>query len=459
MMGNPAKNLSLMRRDKVARAKSRDAERSPRTQFRSLVGPFRTFFAGLALSLALAFCERFAAATVAGWFGFGNVVAEPGLSVFPAIAVPFVFAALFGRAAAVAQGVAASLILWVVMRFNPCTLVSMLCGTMLVPAFAPRIRKAADLAMAAFDVLLLQCALCGAISAACRVAVPSLATCEVWEAGALLAFHALSIPFCVSIFLPAAERITGRVSDRTLSTFATLENPLLQRLSREAPGTYGHCMSVADLASAAAETIGANALLARLGGYYHDIGKLSNPRYFMENQTLLGNPHDALPPSVSVMIIAGHVKDGVILAREAGLPLALVRIIACHHGTSAMEWFRLKALKLAGQGTAQEAPGAPSPSPDADAWPYRYAGPLPETREETIVSLADGVEAASRSLRNPAQSDLVRLVDKVCVARMADRQLVQSALSIRELETVKRSLVETLVHRLHVRAAYPPENP
>ncbi|MBR0056872.1 MAG: HD domain-containing protein, partial [Kiritimatiellae bacterium] len=147
-------------------------------------------------------------------------------------------------------------------------------------------------------------------------------------------------------------------------------------------------------------------------------------------------------PSISAMIVAGHVKDGAILARENGLPRPIAGIIASHHGTSAMEWFRRKASEISG-GAA------------ADEWPYRYAGPLPETREETIVSIADGAEAASRSLPSPTQTDLSRLVERIVAARLADGQLGRSALSLAELEDVKRSIVETLVHRLHARAAYP----
>lgn len=430
------------------RARHATASRAAPAPLRSILGPFRIFFAGLAMSFALVAAERFATPAIARWLGFGSVAEGQGLSVFPSFAMPFVFASLFGPGAAAVAGIASALVAWAALRFNPCTLVSIMCGTLLVAALAHRVRKAADMAVLALHVFVLQVSLCAALSLGCRVYVPAIETCEAWEAAALLALHVAAIPFCVSVALPFAERVTGLASDRTLATFANLEHPLLQRLSREAPGTYGHCMVVADIASAAAESIGANPLLARLGGYYHDIGKLSSPRYFMENQSLLGNPHDALPPSVSAMIIASHVKDGLVLAREYHLPQAIVRIIASHHGTSSMAWFRMKAENQAASGGA----GA------ADAWPYRYPGPLPRSREETIVSLADGIEAASRSLQKPDMADLVRLVAKICDSRMADGQFVESALSIRELETVKKSFVGTLVHRLHARAAYPGRN-
>jgi len=440
--------LSALRRLRVDKARHGAASGPTRTPLRSILGPLRIFFAGFALSLLLMAVERFAIPAIAGWLGLGKFIGDRGLTTFPSLAMPFVFASLYGPAAAAVTGIASALVAWCALRFNPCTLVSIMCGTLWVAALAHRVRKAADLAILALQVFTLQVLLCALLFKFCNVCVPEIETCEAWEAAALLALHMVAVPFCVSVALPLAERVSGLASDRTLATFANLEHPLLQRLSREAPGTYGHCMVVADIASAAAESIGANPLLARLGGYYHDIGKLSSPRYFMENQSLLGNPHDTLPPSVSAMIIASHVKDGLVLAREYRLPQAIVRIIASHHGTSSMAWFRMKAENQAASGGA----GA------ADAWPYRYPGPLPCSREETIVSLADGIEAASRSLLKPDMSDLVRLVAKICDSRMADGQFVKSAISISELEIVKKSFVGTLVHRLHARAAYPGKN-
>lgn len=408
------------------------------------VGPLRVFFVSLAVSLAIAWAERSCASAIAEWLGAGRY-AGAALPLFPCIAVTAVLAMVYSPQVAVASGLAAAAALWSAMRFNPCTLACTLGGVFLTAAFAPRIRRTGDLAILAFHVFVLQTVLTAAVAAVCRSVAPATETCEAWHIGVLFALAALSVPFTLWLALPIAERLARRTSDYSLASFASLEQPLLQRLSREAPGTYGHSMSVADLAFAAADAIGANSLLARLGGYYHDIGKLSNPRYFMENQTLLGNPHDSLPPSISAMIIASHVKDGVILARDAGLPRRIIGIIASHHGTSAMEWFRLKAMKLAGNAEV------------ADSWPYRYCGPLPESREETIVSIADGVEAASRSLSAPDRSELVRLVGKTVAARQSDGQFADSALTMAELETVKETMVETLVHRLHVRAAYPPK--
>lgn len=433
-----------MRREKVLRTRPDAAPKARRIRLSAAVGPLRVFFISLAASLAVAYAERAGVSAAAELLGLGGA-AGTALPLFPCIAVPAVLAMVYSPQVAVASGLTAAAALWSAMRFNPCTLVCTLGGVFMTAAFAPRIRRTGDLATLAFHVFAIQAVLAASVAAVCRRVAPSAETCEAWHLAALFALDALSVPFTLWLALPVAERLARRTSDYSLASFASLEHPLLQRLSREAPGTYGHSMAVADLAASAADAVGANALLARLGGYYHDIGKLSAPRYFMENQTLLGNPHDSLPPSVSAMIIAAHVKDGVVLARDAGLPLRIVGIIASHHGTSAMEWFRLKARKLAGDAEV------------ADSWPYRYVGPLPESREETIVSIADGVEAASRSLSAPSRAEIARLVAKTVAARQADGQFARSALTMAELEAVKEALAAVLVHRLHVRAAYPPE--
>lgn len=401
----------------------------------------------MAFSLIGALCQHLLADFVVNALGLGDIASGQGLSLFTSVAATFVVSALYGAATAAAAGIMSSLVLWAALGFNPCALVASLAGTLVLAPLARRVRRSADLALYVFDAFLVQTALAMGVMALCNAINPALETCEAWQVAPLAVFSILGVPFAVFVALPIAQRLSGRTADCTLAPFANLENPLLQRLSREAPGTYGHSMLVADLAAAAAEAVGANPLLARLGGYYHDIGKLSSPRFFMENQTLLGNPHDALPPSISAMIVASHVKDGSILAREHGLPPPMARIIATHHGTSAMAWFRRKAAKLA------EASGAPAA---ADEWPYRYAGPLPETKEESIVSIADSVEAASRSLPSPTRPDLARLVDGIVADRLADGQLARSDLTLRDLEAVKQTLVQTLVHRLHARAAYPP---
>ena len=446
MSENQNQKTSTMRKERVARQRAAQAPREAHSSIGSALGGVRLITQAVVASLLLAFCQRELVGLLVNGLGLEGFTGDQSLALFSFVTIPFVVTVLHGPRPAVAAGTIASLILWGATHFNPCTLVSSFSGVVLMAALARRVRKVSDLAVFALDVFLLQSVGSLVMVALRNKFAPSLDACEAWQIGALAITSFVAVPVSLMVALPIAERLSGCTSDYTLATYANLENPLFERLSREAPGTYGHSMVVADLAAAAAESIGANPLLARLGGYYHDIGKLSNPRFFMENQSLLGNPHDTLPPSISAMIVASHVKDGSILARDNGLPPPIARIIASHHGTTAMEWFRRKAISQAAE------KGEPAA---ADEWPYRYAGPIPESREETIVSLADTVEAASRSIAAPTRSDLVRLVNGIVASRFADGQLARSALTLSELEEVKRSFVLTLVHRLHVRAAYP----
>ncbi len=206
---------------------------------------------------------------------------------------------------------------------------------------------------------------------------------------------------------------------------------------------------VGNLAQAAAEAIGANGVLARAGSYYHDIGKLGQPHYFMENQSGSDNPHDDLPPNISRIILMNHVKEGMVLAELNHLPPALRRFIETHHGTSIVRWFLIKERKRL------EAKGGESVPGDELADFFRYPGPLPETREETIVSLADSIEAASRSMRFFDHDKIERLVRDIIQDRWTDGQLARSELTNAELDKVRDSFISTLVPLLHGRLPYP----
>lgn len=446
---------SRRRREKVRAANAHRTLAAVRTPLADVIGSLRLLATMLVLAAAIAAGECALYSAAAGWFGFADAASPfsyDGFCLFPFVVVPLLIGMLFGPAQTVAVGFLAMAALWAATRFNPCTNVCALFATLVMARRAPHVRDTHDLAALLVHQLVLQTLACLAVLAVQRYFVLEEGSAIdgrylVAQFAGLFLLTALSIPVTLGLFLPLAERLTGRISAYSLVAFANLENPLLQRLSREAPGTYGHSMVVADLASSAAEAVGADGLLARLGGYYHDIGKLSNPSFFMENQSALTNPHDALPPSISLMIIGSHVKDGLILARDEGLPAPITRMIERHHGTSSMQWFKLKA------DAAARAAGEAGSENDAF---YRYGGPLPETAEETIVSLADSVEAASRSLSSNAPGDIARLVGRVVDGKLADGQLARSALSVIDLETVKRSLSLTLLHRLHGRKAYPP---
>lgn len=439
--------VSGKRRAKVVKASRMEAPLTRATSVRSLIGSSGAFIVATLATLLVAAAELFLYNIGAKWAGIidrgAPALGEDGFVLFSFFSIPLVLSMLYGTRIATFSGFFSAFAVWCISGFNPCAFVSAASGTLVVALAGPKVRRVADCAIVAIRAFFIQTVLC----------VLALFLMWFWgdmnpnfkfvpQFSALFIFEMVAVPATIWGFLPLAERLSGRTSSYTLATFANLENPLLQRLSREAPGTYGHSMNVADIASAAAETVGADPLLARIGGYYHDVGKLSNPRYFMENQSALGNPHDLLPPTISAMIIASHVKDGAILAREAGLPKPIIRIIETHHGKSEMKWFSLKAEEKGRGDLVRDGI-------------FRYGGSFPETREETIVSLADAVEAASRALASPDGAAVTRLVNAIFADRIADGQLAASEMKVRELEAVKQTMILTIVHRLHVRQAYP----
>jgi hypothetical protein len=230
-----------------------------------------------------------------------------------------------------------------------------------------------------------------------------------------------------------------------LTVFQMLElanpsNRLLRRVLLETPGTYHHSVMVGNLAERAAETIGADPLLARVAAYYHDIGKMKNPLAFIENQAGGPNIHDDLNPETSARIIAAHVRDGVDLAQEYRLPPQIAAFIPQHHGTSVMGYFHGKALEA---------------SEEADADRYRYPGPKPQSREAAIVMLADGVEASVRSLPQKEDAEIREMVDRIVDGRLADGQLDDSDLTLRDVERIRGSFVEQLLGMYHQRISYP----
>jgi putative nucleotidyltransferase with HDIG domain len=229
---------------------------------------------------------------------------------------------------------------------------------------------------------------------------------------------------------------------------------LLQELVRRAPGTYTHSMTVATLAEPAAEAIGANPLLTRVGSYFHDVGKMLKPHYFIENQTG-ENRHDALEPALSTLIIIGHVKDGIALANQYGLPRPIIDFIEQHHGTTLVEYFYRQALK------SQEAAGCAPPQSDGGPNPleasFRYPGARPRSREAGIVMLADAVESSSRAQSQPTPGSLKKLVHDLMLKRLLDGQFEESGLTLTELKLVEESLCKGLIALFHSRIKYPEE--
>ncbi len=245
--------------------------------------------------------------------------------------------------------------------------------------------------------------------------------------------------------LPLIERAFNVTTAMTLKELNDASHPLLQRLAHEAPGTYQHSLRIADMAEAAAEAIGADALLCRVGSMYHDIGKTNKPAYFIENQAGGPNKHAKLPPAMSLLIIVGHVKDGVEMAREFGLPIVIRHFIESHHGTTLVEYFYHEAKK---QTEAEDKPG---PS----EFEFRYPGPKPTTREAAIMMLCDCVEGAARAMDEPTATRLENLVRSMANKRLMDGQFDDCDLTLQDLSRIEQAITKSLTAMYHQRIKYP----
>ena len=258
-----------------------------------------------------------------------------------------------------------------------------------------------------------------------------------WPYGALNGFFT---PILIYGLLPLIESIFKITTDFTLLELSNFNHPLLKRLSLQAPGTYHHSIMVGNLAETAAQAIGANSLLARVGSYYHDIGKIEKAEYFMENQMGGENPHERLLPRMSALILINHVKRGLEFAEQNKLPKAIKDIIGQHQGSTVMPFFYQKAVQK---------------SDDVNEDDYRYPGPKPQTKEAAIVMLADVVEAASRALKDPTHSRLKGLVNDLIDERFKEGQLNDSPLTLRDLERIKSGFMTILAGTFHTRIEYP----
>lgn len=244
------------------------------------------------------------------------------------------------------------------------------------------------------------------------------------------------------LFVPAFEWFTGITTDQTLLEFADPNRRLLKRLSMEAPGTYAHTINVANLAEAAGTAIGANGLLCRVGTYYHDVGKVLEPQYFIENQHGGVNPHDRLEPAISAAILRRHVIEGLRLARQEKLPATISAFIAEHHGTQRIGYFYGKALEQAGD-------------EDVDATEFHYAGPKPQSMETAVLLLADPVESASRTLRDPTPERIRAMIDAIVDSRLTEGQLDEAPLTFAQISLVKEQFATVLEAMYHRRIDYP----
>ncbi|NOZ39348.1 MAG: HDIG domain-containing protein [Planctomycetes bacterium] len=268
----------------------------------------------------------------------------------------------------------------------------------------------------------------------------------LWVSGFTLALWSLIAGALMTVLLPTVEKVFRVQTDLSLIELGDPAKPLLQELIRRAPGTYNHSITVASLAEAAAESIGARGLLVRVGAYYHDIGKMLKPGYFIENQSSGDNRHDSLVPAMSTLVIIAHVKDGADLARQEKLPEQIIDFIQQHHGTTLVEYFYRQA---------SEQQNKDPESAEVDESSFRYPGPKPQTKEAGVLMLADAVESASRALKEPTPSRIESIVEELSRKRLLDGQFDDCGLTLEEVRKVGESLVKSLTAVYHGRVKYP----
>jgi len=239
--------------------------------------------------------------------------------------------------------------------------------------------------------------------------------------------------------LPLLETLFSKTTNIKLIELADFNNPILKRLMLEAPGTYHHSLMTASIAEQAADAIGENSLLARVCSYYHDIGKLKNPEYFIENQNRSKNPHDELSPSMSGLVLVSHVKDGVAFAKQYKLDKVIIDAIRQHHGTSLIQYFYFKAIEQ---------------NKDIDERDFRYPGEKPTTKVSAILMVADSIEAISRTLKDTSAGKLKEVVEKVINNKFTDGQFSDCPITLKDLVKISESMTTTLCGMYHARIEY-----
>ncbi|MGY0392353.1 HD family phosphohydrolase [Bizionia sp. KMM 8389] len=260
-----------------------------------------------------------------------------------------------------------------------------------------------------------------------------------WETFGLFILCGLATLF-VQPLIYVYEKLFGLVSDVSLLELSDTNSNLLKELSNKAPGTFHHSLNVANLAEAAANEIGANAMLARVGALYHDIGKMKNPTYFTENQSTGINPHDELSPKESAQIIVNHVIDGIEIARKNNLPDRVIDFIRTHHGTSVVYYFYMKEQER---------------NADLEIEDFMYPGPKPFSKETAILMMCDSVEAASKSLKEPTSTKIDDFVENILNKQMRDDQFLNANITFKEIQAIKKILKQKLTNIYHLRIEYP----
>lgn len=289
---------------------------------------------------------------------------------------------------------------------------------------------------------------------------------EILTDSGLAAAASLMVGGLTLFILPTVERLFDITTGLTLIELRDPRHPLLRELQQRAPGTYNHSLNVAAISEAAADAIGADSLLTYVGALYHDVGKMNKPDYFVENQSGGPNKHDKLSPAMSLLVIVGHVKDGLELAREFGLPRSLQHFIESHHGTTLVEYFYHRAREQAvksereaekqaeRRAEVQEGGGEAEEVPMPDEFEYRYPGPKPRTKESAIVMLSDAIESATRTLAEPTPSRIDALVRSIANKRLLDGQFDDCEMSLRDLNLISESVSKSLASVYHGRITY-----
>ena len=413
---------------------------------------------GLSLYIA-GFCRRIrrnplrvlaVAAMLLGALALASVIAVQSPALIPlAAAAPTAFVAgilviAYDRGTALAIGSLHAALVVVALNQPATMMIPALAGVVAVAWTLNDVRHRNDLVRAGLVTGLTLAASVAAVSLLQKPITPliwrEIVIDASWAMGAGVAIGVITLAL-----LPTIERVFDIITGMTLIELRDPKQPLLRELQQRAPGTYNHSLAVANIAETAAEAVGANSLHLYVGALYHDIGKMNKPDYFVENQSGGFNRHSKLSPAMSLLVIVGHVKDGVEMAREYNLPRSLHHYIESHHGTTLVEYFFHQAQKQANE----------SDSSGPDEMEYRYPGPKPRTREAAILMLSDAVESATRALKEPAPARIEALVRQLARKRLEDGQFDECDLTLRELQTIESSIIKSLTSIYHARLAYP----
>lgn len=403
-------------------------------QRRALATPWRTFiYAGLMLGTLLA--ARLIELRLPQ---FREAIYGPCLLAACVLAIAF--PTRFAMGATSILGLMVGTIIWPQLSF----LLGLLTGVAVLVYQLEEIRSRTKIIAAGFVAGLSVAAVTCASALMERQAVPYALQHSAWAGGSTL-----MAAFVVSGILPFVERAFRIATSLTLLEWRDPTRPLLQLLAQRAPGTYNHSLTVGTLVEAACEAIGANALLAQVGALYHDIGKINKAEYFTENQEGRISRHENLSPTMSLLIILGHVKDGIEMARECGLPRAMHAFIEEHHGTTVVRYFHHIAAEK------QEQIASGRHDREVAEAEFRYRGPKPRTRETAVLMLADGVEGAVRALAEPTLGRIEHIVHQLVMDRLNDGQFDDCDITLKEIRKVEESLVKTLARIYHGRISYP----